>query len=180
MGTTGVAKGAVLTHRNMLANVTQLHVMIEPFLDTNKPELIVTALPLYHIFSLTVSCWALLKDGSNNVLVTNPRDIVGFIKQLGKLKFTTMIGVNTLFNALLNNPEFAKIDFSTYRFGLSGGMALQRTVSERWKAVTGVNLVEGYGLTEASPVVSAPPISTEHYTREYRLAVAFNGVCSNG
>ena len=163
-GTTGLAKGAILTHGNMLANIKQLHVMIKPFLNSDKPELIVTALPLYHIFSLTVSCWVLLRDGANNVLITNPRDIGDFIKQLSKLKFTTMIGVNTLFNALLNHSNFNKIDFSHYRFGLSGGMALQRTVSERWKEVTGVNLIEGYGLTEASPVVSAPPISTDHYT----------------
>ena len=163
-GTTGLAKGAILTHGNMLANVKQLHVMIKPFLNSDKPELIVTALPLYHIFSLTVSCWVLLQDGANNILITNPRDIGNFIKQLSKLEFTTMIGVNTLFNALLNHPNFNKIDFSHYRFGLSGGMALQRTVSERWKKVTGVNLIEGYGLTEASPVVSAPPISTDYYT----------------
>lgn len=163
-GTTGVAKGAILTHGNMLANIKQLHVMIKPFLNPDKPELIVTALPLYHIFSLTVSCWVLLQDGANNVLITNPRDISHFIKQISKLKFTTMIGVNTLFNALLNHPDFAKVDFTHYRFGLSGGMALQRVVSEHWKKVTGVNLIEGYGLTEASPVVSAPPISTDHYT----------------
>jgi len=163
-GTTGLAKGAMLTHRNLLANSLQLRAWVDPMLNKDKAEVVVTPLPLYHIFSLTVSCLALLQEGPNNILITNPRDVPTFVNELSRHRFSMMIGVNTLFNALLNDPNFAKIDFSAFRFGLSGGMALQRSVSERWKAVTGVNLIEGYGLTEASPVVSAPPMTTDHFT----------------
>ena len=163
-GTTGVAKGAVLTHRNILANSLQMLAWIGPFLDSSKTELVITALPIYHIFSLIVSCLALMHEGPNNVLITNPRDSPRFIEELSRHKFSMMCGVNTLFNSMLNEPAFEKIDFSQFRFGLSGGMALQRSVSERWKTLTGVNIIEGYGLTEASPVVSAPPMSTDHYT----------------
>ena len=163
-GTTGVAKGAVLTNRNMLSNIMQLHAWVKPFLIPGKKEILLTSLPLYHIFSLTVNCWTFLQEGAKNILITNPRDIPGFIKEMSKSNFTTTTGVNTLFNALLNSPDFPKIDFSKARFILSGGMALQRAVSERWKKLTGLNLVEGYGLTEASPVVSVPPMTTESYT----------------
>lgn len=163
-GTTGVSKGAVLTHHNLLSNIAQLHAWVKPFMREDEKELMVTALPLYHIFSLTVNCWTFLQMGAMNVLITNPRDINGFIKEIKNLRFTITTGVNTLFNALLNHPNFKDVDFSGMRFILSGGMALQRKVSERWKKVTGVNLIEGYGLTEASPVVSAPPLTTDHYT----------------
>jgi long-chain acyl-CoA synthetase len=163
-GTTGVSKGAILTHHNLLSNIAQLDAWVKPYLNEDKQEIMVTALPLYHIFSLTVNCWTFLQEGAFNVLITNPRDIAGFIKEIKHLKFTTTTGVNTLFNALLSHPEFSKVDFSCLRFVLSGGMALQKKVSERWKALTGLNIVEGYGLTEASPVVSVPPLSVDYYT----------------
>lgn len=163
-GTTGVSKGAVLTHKNLLANLTQMLVWVKPFLNPHQPEVMVTALPLYHVFSLTVNCWTFFQTGAHNVLITNPRDIGGFIKQIKNLKFSTTTGVNTLFNALLNHPDFRKIDFSNLRFVISGGMSLQKVIAEKWKKMTGVNIVEGYGLTEASPVVSAPPMSNDHFT----------------
>ncbi len=163
-GTTGGAKGAGLTNRNMLSNIMQLHSWVSPFLVPGQKEIVLTSLPLYHIFSLTVNCWTFLHEGAKNVLITNPRDIPGFIKEISKSNFTTTTGVNTLFNALLNSPDFPKLDFSKARFILSGGMALQRSVSERWKKLTGLNIVEGYGLTEASPVVSVPPMTTENFT----------------
>lgn len=163
-GTTGVAKGAILTQRNMVANIVQVYAWVEPFLEQGVPEIVLTSLPLYHIFSLTVNCWVFLHHGAKNVLITNPRDIPQFVKEMAKSKFTATTGVNTLFNALLNNKEFANVDFSHAKFVISGGMSLQRAVAEKWKQVTGMNLIEGYGLTEASPVVSTPPISTENYT----------------
>ena len=163
-GTTGVSKGAILTHYNLLANIEQLISWVKPFLVENSREVMVTSLPLYHIFSLTVNCWTFFQVGASNVLITNPRDIGAFIKEIKDLKFSTTTGVNTLFNALVEHPDFSKVDFSNLRFVISGGMALQRKVSEKWQKITGVNIVEGYGLTEASPVVSAPPITTERYT----------------
>lgn len=163
-GTTGVSKGAILTHHNLLANIAQLLAWVKPFLCEDKPEIMVTALPLYHIFSLTVNCWTFFQVGASNNLITNPRDIPAFIKEIKNLKFTTTTGVNTLFNALVNNPAFAEVDFSHLRFVISGGMTLQKAVAEKWKQITGVNLIEGYGLTEASPVVSAPPMTTKNYT----------------
>ncbi len=150
-GTTGVAKGAMLTHRNIVSNMMQADAWIRPFLS--GPQLVITALPLYHIFALTANCLVFLKLGATNVLITNPRDIPGFVKELGKYRFTVITGVNTLFNALLNNPGFAALDFSGLRVSLGGGMAVQRTVAERWQAVTGQPLIEAYGLTETSPAV---------------------------
>jgi len=144
-GTTGVSKGAILTHRNILANIQQAHAWLKPFL--RERELIITALPLYHIFALTANCLTFFKFGASNVLITNPRDIPGFVKELGKYKFTAITGVNTLFNALLNNPEFAKLDFAPMHIALGGGMAVQKAVAERWKQVTGHPLIEAYGLT---------------------------------
>jgi len=155
-GTTGVSKGAMLTHHNILINLEQMLALMKPFAEYGK-ETIVTALPLYHIFALTVNCLAFLKVGGTNVLITNPRDINAFVKELKKTKFTVLTGVNTLFNALLNHPEFAKLDFSNLKVSVGGAMALQLAVVERWKKVTGTTLVEGYGLTEASPLVSANP-----------------------
>jgi long-chain acyl-CoA synthetase len=169
-GTTGVSKGAVLTHENLLANIGQLNAWVKPFIDPKEQEVLITSLPLYHIFSLTVNCWTFFQEGALNVLITNPRDIPAFIKEIKNLKFTCTTGVNTLFNALLNDPEFKKVDFSHLKFVISGGMALQRAVAERWKEVTGVNIIEGYGLSEASPVVSATAISTESYTGSIGLA----------
>ncbi len=157
-GTTGVPKGAMLTHGNMLANVQQIYAWMKPFVKEGE-ETIITALPLYHIFALTGNCLISLALGATNVLITNPRDIPAFVKQLAKHPFTAITGVNTLFNALLNHPEFVKLDFSRLHLAIGGGMALHKTVVEKWQQVTGQPLVEGYGLTEASPTVTINPLN---------------------
>ncbi len=169
-GTTGVAKGAMLTHRNIIANLQQGHSWLKPFIEEGH-ETIVTALPLYHIFALTANCLIYLKIGGTNVLITNPRDIPGFVKELAKHPFTAITGVNTLFNALLNNPDFAKLDFSRLRTSLGGGMAVQRPVAERWKQVTGKPLIEAYGLTETSPAVTINPLDLAEYNGSIGLPV---------
>ncbi|MBV2183040.1 MAG: AMP-binding protein [Rhizobium sp.] len=156
-GTTGVAKGAMLTHRNIVANLQQAHAWIASKVEAGT-ETIVTALPLYHIFSLTANCLTFLKLGATNVLIVNPRDIRGFVKELGKHRFTAITGVNTLFAALLRHPAFARIDFSALKISLGGGMAVQQKVAERWQAVTGATLIEAYGLTETSPAVTINPV----------------------
>jgi long-chain acyl-CoA synthetase len=150
-GTTGVSKGAVLTHRNLVANVLQSEAWIRPMLGSIEGQAVVTALPLYHIFSLTANCLTMLKLGGHNLLIANPRDFQGFVKELSKHRFTFMAGVNTLFNALLHTPGFDKVDFSALRVSLGGGMAVQRAVAERWKEVTGNVLTQAWGLTETSP-----------------------------
>ena len=170
-GTTGVAKGAMLTHRNIIANLQQAHAWIAPCVGEGR-EIIITALPLYHIFSLTANCLTFLKIGAKNVLIPNPRDIPGFIKELGQHRFTAITGVNTLFNALLNNPEFARLDFSTLRVSLGGGMAVQQVVAEKWKKVTGVSLVEAYGLTETSPAVTINPLDIAEFNHSIGLPVS--------
>lgn len=170
-GTTGVAKGAMLTHRNIIGNLQQAHAWIKPFLG-DKPEVIITALPLYHIFSLTANCLTFFKIGATNILITNPRDIPGFIKELGKVRFTAITGVNTLFNALLNNPAFEKVDFSSLRITLGGGMAVQQAVAERWKKVTGRPLIEAYGLTETSPAVCINPLDLAEFNHAIGLPVS--------
>jgi len=162
-GTTGVAKGAVLTHRNMVVNALQLAAWVGDHF-TYGEEHIITALPLYHIFSLTVNAMVMLHFGGENIMITNPRDIPDFIKTLKKSHWSCITGVNTLFNALLHDPEFEHLDFSRLRFALGGGMAVQRAVAERWKKLTGLPLIEGYGLTEASPVVSANPLDIKEYS----------------
>jgi long-chain acyl-CoA synthetase len=149
-GTTGVSKGAVLTNKNMVANMQQASAWIADTVRDSK-ETIITALPLYHIFSLTANCLTFMKHGWMNYLITNPRDIPGFVKELKGIRFAGMTGVNTLFNGLLNNPEFKNVDFSHMLISLGGGMAVQRAVAERWKETTGTTLVEAYGLTETSP-----------------------------
>lgn len=156
-GTTGVSKGAMLTHGNIIANMNQIFAWMSPKFVEGK-EIIVTPLPLYHIFSLTVNCLALMCYGGQNILITNPRDIPDFIKTLKKYPFTVLTGVNTLFNALLNNPEFASVDFSHAKLSVAGAMALQDKVAQRWHEVTGTKVIEGYGLTEASPVVCCNPV----------------------
>lgn len=162
-GTTGVAKGAMLTHSNLLHNVTQADQWLTTAEIQYGKELIVTALPLYHVFALTANLFTYFRIGSQNLLITNPRDIKGFIKELGKYQMTSFTGVNTLFNALLNDPEFGALDFSKFRVSLGGGMAVQQTVADRWQAVTGATLVEAYGLTETSPAAVINPMSIDGY-----------------
>jgi long-chain acyl-CoA synthetase len=156
-GTTGVSKGAMLTHRNVTVNMMQMLEWMQIALEEGK-ETVTLALPLYHIFSLTVNGLGLLYYGAKNVMITNPKDIPGFIKTLKQNDISIFVGLNTLCNALMNNPEFKKIDFSTWKFGVAGGMALQKAVAERWLQMTGKPLVEGYGLTETSPVVCCNPL----------------------
>lgn len=161
-GTTGVAKGAVLTHRNIVSNMVQARAWIKDFI-TDGREIIITPLPLYHIFSLTANCFIFNSIGALNVLITNPRDIPGFVKELQKWKFTAFTGVNTLFNGLLNNEEFRKLDFSSLRLTLGGGMAVQKAVADRWKQTTGKPLIEAYGLTETSPAACINPMTLKEY-----------------
>jgi long-chain acyl-CoA synthetase len=160
-GTTGVSKAAVLTHRNMVANVLQTAAWIFPSMQTGGPRIIVTAIPLYHIFALTANCLGFLPFGARNVLITNPRDFPAFVAELKKYKFNFISGVNTLFNALLNTPGFDTVDFSALRISFGGGMAVQGVVAERWKKVTGCILTQGWGLTETSPVATANPVGLD-------------------
>ena len=168
-GTTGVSKGAMLTHANMVANLEQVSALLGPCLKEGEDK-IITALPLYHIFALTANCLLFLKYGGTNVLITNPRDMPGFVKELSKVKFTAISGVNTLFNGLLNTPGFSELDFSKLKLSIGGGMAVQRAVAERWLNVTGCDLLEGYGLTECSPVVSFVPFDIGKYTGSIGVA----------
>jgi long-chain acyl-CoA synthetase len=169
-GTTGVAKGAMLLHRNIIANLLQARAWVKPFLG-ERQHVIITPLPLYHIFSLTANCLVFMTLGAENVLITNPRDIPGFVKEMGKHRFTAFTGVNTLFNALLNNTEFSKLDFSALRLTLGGGMAVQQAVAERWKKVTGVPLIEAYGLTESSPAATMNPLDLPDYNGSIGLPI---------
>ena len=152
-GTTGKSKAAILTHKNLLSNVQQVSNWIEPHIKQGQ-EIIITALPLFHIFSFTVNCLTFLKFGSENVLIANPRDLDSFIKVLGKKKFTVITAVNTLFNLLLTSRKFRDLDFSNFKFSVGGGMAVLKDTAQKWKDVTGTNITQGYGLTETSPVVS--------------------------
>ena len=161
-GTTGVSKGAMLTHRNMVANLEQAKATIKPMLEEGS-ELVVTALPLYHIFALTANCLTFLTLGGTNLLITNPRDMPNFVKELKKYKFSAITGVNTLFNGLLNTPGFKDLDFSSLKMALGGGMAVQRPVAEEWQQVTSTRLLEGYGLTECAPLVTISPYNQESY-----------------
>ena len=161
-GTTGVAKGAILTHKNILSNMLQARAWIKNFIKEGE-EIIITPLPLYHIFSLTANCFIFSSIGALNVLITNPRDIPGFVKELRKWKFTAITGVNTLFNGLLNNKDFVRLDFSHLRVSLGGGMAVQKAVADKWKQVTGRPLIEAYGLTETSPAACINPMTLQDY-----------------
>ena len=156
-GTTGVAKGAMLTHRNLIANMLQCKALMGSNLNEGC-EILITPLPLYHIYAFTFHCMAMMLLGNHNILISNPRDLPAMVKELSKWKFTGFVGLNTLFVALCNSEAFRKLDFSSLKVTLSGGMALQLSVAERWKTVTGCEICEGYGMTETSPVVSVNPI----------------------
>ncbi|MFT4247435.1 MAG: long-chain fatty acid--CoA ligase [Pseudomonas sp.] len=177
-GTTGVAKGAMLTHRNLVANMQQAHIWIA---STGKlvegQEVVITALPLYHIFALTANGLVFMKLGGCNHLISNPRDMPGFVKELKGSRFTAITGVNTLFNGLLNTPGFEQIDFSSLKITLGGGMAVQRSVAERWKQVTKVTLVEAYGLTETSPAACINPLSLAEYNGAIGLPIPSTEAC---
>ncbi|PPJ42686.1 MULTISPECIES: long-chain fatty acid--CoA ligase [unclassified Pseudoxanthomonas] len=175
-GTTGVAKGAMLTHRNLVANMQQAGVWVGTGLDYGN-EVIITALPLYHIFALTANCLVFMKLGGLNHLITNPRDMPGFVKELKATRFTAITGVNTLFNGLLNTPGFDEVDFSNLKMTLGGGMAVQRAVAEKWKKVTGVTLVEAYGLTETSPAACINPMNLQDYNGAIGLPVPSTDAC---
>ncbi|MDQ2701796.1 MAG: long-chain fatty acid--CoA ligase [Pseudomonadota bacterium] len=175
-GTTGTAKGAMLTHRNLVANMEQAAAWIGTSLRPGE-ETIITALPLYHIFSLTANGLVFTKFGGLNHLITNPRDMKGFVKELSKTKFTAITGVNTLFNGLLNTPGFEQVDFSSLRMTLGGGMAVQRAVAERWKKVTGCTLVEAYGLTETSPAACINPMNLAAYNGSIGLPIPSTDAC---
>ena len=162
-GTTGVAKGAVLTHRNLVGNTIQI-VSWMPELERIDGPVVITALPLYHIFALTTNCLVFTYVGGQNVLITNPRDMKAFVEELGKVRFTFITGVNTLYNGLMNTPGFDKLDFSSLKIALAGGMALQGAVSERWRQLTGRDINQGWGLTETSPVATANRPDETRYT----------------
>lgn len=161
-GTTGVAKGAMLSHRNVCANVAQAHAWIRPVLRAGE-ECVLTALPLYHIFALTANCLVFLHLGARNLLIANPRDIAGLVREWRRYPVSAVTGVNTLFNVLLNHPAFGGLDFSTLRVTLGGGMAVQATVAERWRQVTGTPLIQAYGLTEAAPAVTINPLDVQEF-----------------
>ncbi|MEC5341644.1 long-chain-fatty-acid--CoA ligase FadD [Brenneria populi] len=169
-GTTGTAKGAMLTHRNLQANLAQCQAAYGPVLR-ERHELVVTALPLYHIFALTVNCLLFIEFGGTNLLITNPRDIPALVGELDKHPFTVIVGVNTLFNALLNEKKFHQLDFSTLRLSVGGGASIQQAVAERWEKLTGKHLLEGYGLTESSPLVSGNPYDLQRYSGSIGIPV---------
>ena len=161
-GTSEPSKGVMLTHRNMVANIEQSNAVTKNVFEVGK-ELMVTAIPLFHIYGLTSNCLCFFQFGGANLLITNPKDMVGFVKELSKYSFTAITGVNRLFNALLNTPGFKNIDFSSLKFGFGGGMSVRRPVAEFWQKVTGTRLLEGYGLTECSPLVTMSPYNQRSY-----------------
>lgn len=170
-GTTGIAKGAMLTHGNMVANIMQATAWISP-LSLSTDDIIVTALPLYHIFSLTANCLTFFNAGAKNLLITNPRDLASFVKDIKTIKFTAITGVNTLFNALLHCPSFACVDFSRLKLTLSGGMALQKSVACKWYDVTKAPILEAYGLTETCPAVTINPMNLSDYNGSIGLPIS--------
>ena len=175
-GTTGVAKGAMLTHRNMVANMQQAAAWVGTNVKYGE-EIIITALPLYHIFALTANGLVFMKFGGLNYMITNPRDMKNFVKELKGVRFTAITGVNTLFNGLLNTPGFSELDFSSLHLTLGGGMAVQRAVADRWKQVTGVTLVEAYGLTESAPAACINPMDLADYNGAIGLPISSTDAC---
>jgi len=169
-GTTGVSKGAILLHRNVISNVLQNEAWLQ-MKSGGEQMVFVSALPLYHIYSLTISAFMSMRTGGLSLLIPNPRDIPGFVKELSKYKVTVLPAVNTLYNALLNNPDFAKLDFSSYKLCNGGGMAVQKSVAERWLKVTGTPIIEGYGLSETSPVATANRIDIKEFTGTIGLPI---------
>jgi long-chain acyl-CoA synthetase len=169
-GTTGVSKGAMLTHLNILANPKQGQVWFDPFLDKNADLISITAIPLYHIFALG-TCLGFVGMGGTNVLVADPRNIPAFVKVLSRYRFVSLPAVNTLFNGLVNNPDFAKVNFSQLRVAIGGGAAVQRAVAERWQHITHTPLIEGYGLTECSPTVTVNPLDLKAFNGSIGLPV---------
>ena len=169
-GTTGVAKGAVLTHKNMVANMLQSAEWIKNDVVQGE-EIVITALPLYHIFSLTANCLVFMEAGAKNILITNPRDFEGFVKELSSIPFTAMTGVNTLFNALINTEGFKDIDFSNLKITLGGGMSVQPAVAAQWKQITGCTLSEAFGLTETSPAACINPLNLKEYNGSIGLPI---------
>jgi long-chain acyl-CoA synthetase len=170
-GTTGVCKGAMLTHRNILANLAQVYAWIIPDVEEGR-EFAVTALPLYHIFALTANCFTFLRIGASNLLITNPRDIPALVGEFAKYPVTIFIGVNTLFNALLHNAAFLALDFSRLKISLGGGMAVQKAVADKWKQLTATPLIEAYGLTETSPAVTINPLNSRDYNGSIGLPIS--------
>ena len=173
-GTTGLSKGAMLSHRNVIANLLQNEVWLQPALDTEpkvEAMIMLCALPLYHIFALTVCCLMGTRVGGMNVLIPNPRDIPGLVKEMSKYKINMLPAVNTLYNGLLNNPDFAKLDFSSLKLCNGGGMAVQKAVNDRWLKITGKSIVEGYGLSETSPVATANPATATEFTGTIGLPI---------
>lgn len=176
-GTTGISKGAILTNRNIIANMQQADAWFRSLLSVDKQEVIITALPLYHIFSLLANCLFFSKIGGLNVLITNPRDVTGMIKEMKKFRFSAITGVNTLFNALLKHPKFASLDFSKLHLALGGGMAVQKIVAEKWQKITNKPLLEAYGLTETSPCVTINPANLRAYNGTIGLPVSSTDIC---
>ena len=175
-GTTGVSKGAMLTHRNMVANMLQAGGWLASNLKVGE-EIVITAIPLYHIFALTANCLVFIQLGGMSLLITNPRDMPGFVKELSKVRFSVLTGVNTLFNGLLNTPGFDALDFSNLRLTLGGGMAVQRAVAEKWKKVTKCTLIEAYGLTETSPAACMNPLDLAEYNGSIGMPISSTAVC---
>ena len=175
-GTTGVAKGAMLSHSNLVANMQQASAWLGENINEGR-EIIITALPLYHIFALTANCLVFMKFGGLNYLITNPRDMPGFVKELRKSHFTAITGVNTLFNGLLNTPGFAELDFSRVRLALGGGMAVQKAVADKWKKTTGITLLEAYGLTETSPACCMNPLDLKDFNGAIGLPISSTYCC---
>ncbi|MEH6527554.1 MAG: AMP-binding protein [Sneathiella sp.] len=162
-GTTGLSKGAALSHSNLVANILQIKSFLGDFISEEN-EVVITAIPLYHIFALAVNCLTYVSVGATNVLITNPRDIDGFIAEMGRWKFTVFTGVNTLYNGLSLTPAFKELDFSALKYCLGGGTACQEAVSNRWKDITGMHITEGFGMSETSPVVSVNPLPSQTFT----------------